>query len=357
MDPTDFKNGTNSSSSIEDGNTTSSLHKTDVTQSPFYKIFRVYIQLFVVVFGFIGNTLAVIVLRGSKFRSSSTSPYLVCLAISDNLYLLTGVALVPLMTFIGLKDLYITTVHIAGCVVYLFVAYCSAQVSSWMITAVTMERVGVVAMPHKSRSVFTTRKSYVVILVIIAFLAIENSHIFFAHKLIYISTNEKACLIKEHFEEFSTDVWPWIDAIMYTFLPFGIIMVCNIIIIFLVLKSVRERQAMTSTGNDATKDNETNKMTQVLLVISFFFILTTTPISLYLLFADPNNPERISENSIGYITVNFVSSLNHSCNFIMYSLSGPTFRSELKRLFSCESEVNAGNICFIARERCSETIA
>lgn len=75
--------------------------KTDLTNSIFYKIFRIYLQLALVAFGLVGNTLAIIVLRGSKFKSSSTSPYLVCLAISDNLYLLTGVALVPFMTFLG----------------------------------------------------------------------------------------------------------------------------------------------------------------------------------------------------------------------------------------------------------------
>ena len=292
-------------------------------------------QLALVVFGLVGNALAIIVLRGSKFRNSSTSPYLVCLAISDNLYLLTGVALVPFMTFLGLNDLYITTVHISGCVVYLFVAYSSAQVSSWMVTTVTMERVGVVAVPHKSKTIFTTRKSYIVITIIIVLLSIENAHIFFAHHLVVFDSGSKACLIKQQFEYFSSNVWPWLDAIMYTFLPFGIILICNIIIISLVLKSLRERQAMTSVNKESKQDSETNRMTQMLLVISFFFILTTTPISMYLLFADPNDPDRISENSIGYIIVNFTASLNHSCNFIMYSLSGPTFRAELKRLFSC----------------------
>ena len=315
--------------------------KADLTNSIFYKIFRIYLQLSLVVFGLVGNTLAIIVLRGSKFKSSSTSPYLVCLAISDNLNLLTGVALVPFMTFLGLNDLYITTVHISGCVVYLFVAYCSAQTSSWMVTTVTMERVGVVAIPHKSKTIFTTRKSYIVIAVIILILSIENGHIFFAHELVDFPTGGKACLIKQKFEYFSLNIWPWLDAIMYTFLPFGIILICNVIIISLVLKSLRESRAMSSISKESKQDNETNRMTQILLVISFFFILTTTPISLYLLFADPNDPDRISENSIGYITVNFTASLNHSCNFIMYSLSGPTFRGELKRLFSCKN--NTGN--------------
>ena len=42
--------------------------KTDLTNSIFYKIFRIYMQLALVVFGLVGNTLAIIVLRGSKFR-------------------------------------------------------------------------------------------------------------------------------------------------------------------------------------------------------------------------------------------------------------------------------------------------
>ena len=256
---------------------------------------------------------------------------MVCLAISDNLYLLTGVALVPFMTFLGLNDLYITTVHISGCVLYLFVSYFSAQMSSWMVTAVTMERVGVVAVPHKSKTIFTTRKSYIVIAVIIVLLFILNGHILFAYELVVFDSGSKACLPKPKFEYFSSNVWPWLDAMMYTFLPFGIILICNIIIISLVLKSLRERQAMTSVNKESKQDSETNRMTQMLLVISFFFILTTTPISMYLLFSDPNDPDRFSENSIAFIIVNFTASLNHSCNFIMYSLSGPTFRAELKR--------------------------
>ena len=82
---------------------------------------------------------------------------------------------------------------------------------------------------------------------------------------------------------------------------------------------------MTLVNKESKEDSDTNRMTQMLLVISFFFILTTTPISLYLLFSDPNDPDRFSENSIAFIIVNFTASLNHSCNFIVYSLSGPTF--------------------------------
>ena len=316
--------------------------KPDLTTTVFYKVFRIYLQLLIVIIGLIGNSLTIVVLRNGKSRHSSATPYLICLAVSDNIYLLSGIAMMPLMTFMGYKDLYIMTFHLSGCVIYLFVAYYSAQVSSWLITAVTIERVGVVVMPHKSKSLFTKKRSYFVILLIVIILFIENSHIFFAHELVTID-GEKACLIKEQFEYFSINIWPWLDAIMYNFLPFFIIIICNIIIISAVLKSVRNRQSMMAGTDDPKNDSETNRMTQMLLAISFFFIITTTPISMYLLFANPDDPDRISEKSLNYIVVNFVASLNHSCNFIMYSVSGPAFRADLFRIIFCKKNTETSS--------------
>ncbi len=313
--------------------------KSDLTTTLFYKIFRVYVQMFIVIIGLIGNALTIVVMRRGKSRHSSATPFLICLAICDNVYLIIGTAIVPLLTYLGFKDLY--TFNLPTCVIYFFSAYFTAQLSAWLITAVTMERVGIVVMPHKSKSLFTKKCSYYAIILIIVVLIIENGHIFFAHKMVKID-GENACLIRKQFEYFSVNIWPWLDTIMYNFLPFFIIIICNIIIISVVVKSSRHRQSMTATtgGKETKSDSETTRMTQMLLAISFFFIVTTTPISMYLLFANPNDPDRTSEKSLNFIIVNVVASLNHSCNFIMYSLSGPTFRTELIKVMTCKKSTD-----------------
>ncbi len=308
-----------------------------LSETLFYAVVRVYLQLFITGCGLVGNTLAVLVLRGSKFKHSSTSPYLFCLAISDNIYLILAASMVPLMTYLGYKDVYITKINTGHCLSYYFIAYGSAQVSSWLITAVTVERVGVVAWPHKSKSLFTVRRSYIIIATIILVLAIENSHILFTFKVEPIGNNDTGCVAREQLAQFSAAVWPWLDSMMYTFVPFAIIIISNIIIISIVIKSSRRRQEMT-TGQESKDDTETNRMTKMLISISIFFIITTTPISIYLFYADANDPDRLSENAMGYVVTSIVASLNHSCNFIMYSLSGPTFRMELKRIFTCDRD-------------------
>ncbi len=175
------------------------------------------------------------------------------------------------------------------------------------------------------------------------FIICLNSQALFVFVMVKID-GENYCIPRDQFLYFASKVWPLFDAIMYNFLPFGIIIICNIIIISVVLKSARNRRKMTTRGGDSTNDDsasdsnsETNRMTRMLLTISFFFILTTTPISMYLMFAKPNAESEVvySENRLGFVLCNMVASLNHSCNFIMYSVSGPTFRAELFRILRC----------------------
>ena len=78
-------------------------------------------------------------------------------------------------------------------------------------------------------------------------------------------------------------VWPWVDTIVYSLLPFVIIMVLNILIIRQVLIARRHRNELPfgSMYEQRRPSHEgSTRLTVMLLTISFAFLLTTLPMNI-----------------------------------------------------------------------------
>ena len=99
--------------------------------------------------GFIGNTLVLVVMCNRRFEKTSTSIYLVVLAISDNLLLFSG----PVTGVLLMSGLFpkfdIRTTKILVCYVLKFFLYWSRQLSSFCLMSITIERLVVILKPHR----------------------------------------------------------------------------------------------------------------------------------------------------------------------------------------------------------------
>ena len=87
-----------------------------------------------------------------------------------------------------------------------------------------------------------------------------------------------------------------------------------------MLKYSRNKDIKTSKSKNL---EGTSKLTTMLLINSFFFLLTTLPIVSYFYLAK-------QRDIIVWASVRAVNLLNYSCNFFIYLLSGKKFRDEAK---------------------------
>lgn len=312
----------------------------------------------IIVFGIFGNLLTIIVLNRSSKKLSSTALYLVCLAISDTLFLLNG----PLRQWIRHTWEYdIRGAHEVVCKITVWLTYGTLQFSSWSLVALTVERVVSVLWPHKVRTSCTTSLSKVVVIVQFVSIFGLNIHWFYGlgtSSLKYYAV--KTCMpLYEDYSYFFHHIWHWINFVVAFALPFIILVIGNGIIISKLKTSVEKRTQMSvmkTKGRAMKAEKEKKTLTIVLILLNAVFFLSQTPMSIYYIYipygiakanelACDNYPEYKNQAEIiwmCYSIVNILGYMNATLNFVLYIISGSRFRAEILALFRCQESRSAG---------------
>jgi len=212
-----------------------------------HKLLLLYVPPIFFIIGLIGNMLSAVILTRPPMRSISTYRYLTVLSFTDSLVLSVGLLRMWLgQLLIGYDVLDQWT---WACKLVNVVGYTVSNFSVWLIVAVTVERFIAVCYPLMAPSVCSRRRSTRIIL---AVLAVQVTiHVHFAWTVgVYattapsptsttdnvtgvrasVSEGGTQCVASEGFETLIDDVWPIVDAAIYSFVPFVVIMVFNAMI-------------------------------------------------------------------------------------------------------------------------------
>ncbi|KAL8594294.1 hypothetical protein ACOMHN_000996 [Nucella lapillus] len=216
------------------------------------KLLRLYVPPFLLVLGIFGNICSFFILRHKAMARQSTHHFLAALAVLDSCVLFVGLFRQWLGELTG-GDLKNQGQWLCKAIVVL--GYTCSNVAVWIIVAVTVERYIVVCHPLKaSRVCNVTRAKRVVVGIVLLFLGI-NSHFLWTAGLTLRNQEEEEeqqeekmiadlqghCSSQEGHDFLITAVWPWVDAFIYGFSPFIIIMSLNVVIIIHMVKATSGR--------------------------------------------------------------------------------------------------------------------
>lgn len=298
----------------------------------------------VIILGTFGNTLTILVLLRQVMNLSSTAVYLLSLAVSDLLLLYLG----PLRQWIQyIWDVDVRLLTDAGCKIQVFLTYFSVHFSSWLLVAVTLERVISVMLPHKVKLNCTTMKAGIVVAVTFVCLFLLNVHFFFGyglvHKPLYVRAPWQCTPINDDYMDFRDDILPWLDFVVAFLLPFTILTVGNVMIIVKLRINTVRRRKMSLTQ----KEKEGRSVTFMLIALCVIFFICLTPVSIFLIILPYLREEAMKLPYVEMIrqmeylifwhaVTNCFGYINSSTNFILYFLSGSRFRSEVRHLFTCK---------------------
>ncbi|XP_060603307.1 lysophosphatidic acid receptor 6-like [Ruditapes philippinarum] len=296
--------------------------------------------------GSIGNILSFGILF-TNTNKASTYSYLSALALADLLVLYVGLLRIWIGQF--MTDL-LDTNNIL-CKVGIFIGYVCSDISVWLIVAVTVERFIVVMFPLKAPRLCNKKTARITIITIIFLFIAVNSHFLWTVELHHYNFDMvviSKCHAKALFTNLVEEVWPLVDAGIYSFVPFVVIIVFNGFIIRnitsarqarLVLRQESSLQKRKSGPGQSRKQTESSKRISVtLLVVSFSFLITTLPMNLVLIItslADEVDNEDDAEFAKRKLTSSIVEMLmytNHSINFFLYCITGKKFRDQFRRL-------------------------
>ena len=290
--------------------------------------------------GTIGNFLVCAVLMRKRFKQITTSVFLLALAISDTIYLYFSHFTMDWMSVVF--SLSFRTYSDWSCRLIVFIWRMAAVVSSWLVVAVTIERLFAVLIPFKAKVICVRRKAYFIVGIIICLVFMINLFALFAYKVHAVYNNRRGplCYVNEDYGSLVTLVVVMLDYAVYSFIPVCIIFLSNTAII-IRLAHARRTRSRRSEGCHG----EAKRLTVMLITVSFVFLLTTLPIcSMAAFYAivmyNGDTVDGKINRDLSALILRVLMNSNHAFNFLLYCLSGPPFRQELWAMLSdCFREV------------------
>ena len=216
------------------------------------------------------------------------------------------------------------------------------HLSTWLLVAVALERFIFVWFPFRAKTICTHRNAALVVCAIAVALVGINLHFFWTQgeRIVRIANSNRTrrytCNHREIFDLFLDQIWPGLEASIFTYVPFTIMLVCNTLIIFRLARARMQRKRLGATSHGSHHSIRMTTMTGMLLAATFTFLILNTPVSLYLSGQSTFWKEERRRNQnfkIFWVITQQLMYLNNAINFLLYFISSRRFRQELKMLF------------------------
>ena len=287
--------------------------------------------MLIVVLGTVGNGLTIAMMRRAKMKSAVATVYLLALAVADTglLWIGAGHWWISTAFKITIRDMdtWLCKFH------FFFITYFS-MLSAWILVFVTVQRMLIVAFPFKVKVIATRKKAYISLVVLcIALAAYGIYHLIYAD-LVTVAVVKgrpiRKCLFKREITEFHVKYYNYIALMATLLFPFLSLLIANIVIIVKVIQAKVKREALVSTQSD---DGQVRQMTATLISVSVIFLVLNTPYVVVYYFLPLPDGTNIKYGIIFAIAGQFgslLNSLNSAINFLLYCITGPTFRKELR---------------------------
>ena len=315
---------------------------------------------FIFLFGAFGNLMTLLVMRRLRSTGSTMNVFFEALAVSDLIVLCLDTLPKWLSNVFGTTS--IEDFHSVTCKLYKVLLYATGVLSPWLLVVLTLQRAASVLWPHRVNAVWTKRKSRILVTAMTVFIVLLHIHYLYGFEIVDSCKNNilKCCPGKsDWYHWFHTIVWPWVDLLEFSLLPFCLLVISNTILVWKLLAFTREARRSLTTGQSAeagqdSRDKKVSSLTVTLVTLSISFLILTTPLSIYLIIRPYVLTPSLFMKDItltGIFDVfwamgNIMWYTNSAVNFYLYCLTGTRFRAEFKAIM---------NALFYFRQAATET--
>ena len=302
-------------------------------------------SLIAVVVGLVANSLNIAVFTSQAMRTISSNVYLLNLAISDSMYLLT-VFLAKILTVIRClyffdtrMDIYNTSNVMCRLLQYMLDLF--SDYSVMMILAFTVERFIACYHAMRFKELCTVWRSWVICISLLA--TIGLSILPYHMACIGLVQNYYVCTVLNQPPRETIFFYAYIVEMMtYRIIPIIVIAVLNVFIIFKIChvhKQRRQRHANTHINKLTIQQRGEDKhiqLTIMLITVSTTYIVLLIPNMVYFIinrlitikaYSMDIEKENLFKN---YTSMFFIAAF--AVNFFLYTMGGKVFRDQLKTI-------------------------
>ena len=207
----------------------------------------------------------------------STCYYMGILAIADTSVLLLGLSV--MWVYLVNRKWSILLQSTYACKLLSCLFYTVSDTSVWIVCMMSADRCIAVTRPLHASSICTVRRARISVIVLVICMLMINIHFLFTHYL----SQDNDCISDEYYNTFHRQVWPWIDAAVYSAIPFIFLLTINSIIVHSLYRARRSNshlriyQSQRSRNKNQLSTSMSRKLTTMLLAVTVFFLLTSFP--------------------------------------------------------------------------------
>ena len=299
-----------------------------------------YCSLLFFLTGMVGNSLSVAVFSSKEMICVSSNIYLLVLAISDTLYLLSvfftkTLTVARCMYFVNVPmDIYNRST--AMCKILQFFLDLFADYSACLIMAFTVERFIAVYMPLKYKDLCTLVRAKLTCFIIFAIVSVFIA----PYHFLYIGRpfDYDVCTMLPETDAIFSNLYI-VEAVIFRVIPVIVIAVLNVQIIIrvtMVTMLKRKQKFGQSQINKKKKDDRGMQLTIMLILVSTSYILVYIPVLVHFVMWKLQRAKMlvVSDKTMtlmqNYTHVLYIGGF--SINFFLYTLSGRIFREQLYKL-------------------------
>ncbi|KAL8590004.1 hypothetical protein ACOMHN_007029 [Nucella lapillus] len=313
---------------------------------------------FVLLVGTFGNVMTVLVMRALRTdRSSdqtggdpSMAVYFPILALCDQAVLTLGLS----RQWVKSMFLYdVRTSHALLCKLHKFVVFSVGRMGTWILVAVTSQRIMTVLWPLRQRMSSTRRRAKVVVVVIVGACFLLDAGILVQYFPLANSKGKVKCMpLKDSAEGafYVDEVYPWLNIVTGSLFPLSILVINNVILSVKVSQAARESRHMAASEGTAVRAKQASSLSLTLIVTSLTFVLLTSSIPVgffvkryYLPLLSSSDGQLEADVDLADAVLDLLWYCNSAVNFYLYFLTGPTFRRHARRLLCSGGKRHGGN--------------
>ncbi|XP_041031385.1 probable G-protein coupled receptor 139 [Carcharodon carcharias] len=303
------------------------------------------------VIGAPANLLGIIILsRGRCGLSRCISYYLVAIAVSDFLVIITAVIVNRIGRIYFPDSVFSTT---PACTLSNLLVFATRDGSVWLTVAFTIDRFVAICCQSLKVRYCTEKTALQVIGFVSAMSCMRNIPYYFTYQPLYIQDGVPwFCDLKSSYYTLPFwQVYDWLDNILTPFLPFLLILLLNALTVRHILVASRARRRLRGAESHGDAEITNRKRSIVLLIAISLSFLLLWAIYLghflyvritgegYIISLDFNDPQYILQETTNMLQL--VSSCN---NIFIYAVAQSKFREELKKVLMCPFTTVTG--CF-----------
>lgn len=277
--------------------------------------------------GLFGNVISIVIFNKKSMKKYSTFQYLTLLSILDLCVLYTGCGQILLDVYYNI-DIRLLNQFI--CKIHSFLVYFFTHYSSMLLALMSVDRTLAIMSANLTKSNHNFKAPLKLFFLLGLFIALVNFHLIFFIQLYDFDLEEQQQVLNQndssnssavkqsicyarfesYFFLFLTNVFPWIDLCVYSFIPFIIMIFCSTIIIYRIQKKTKELRSIRKNSKNVKHLNRNKQLVIILFATNTLFIFLVLPLVLL------NATGNIRENTVPTTVTYILAYSNHALVYI-----------------------------------------